>query len=351
MQAAVSTRYDCVHGGYDMPTITKEQIQAFRQFLNTHRSFIIAGHKEPDGDCISSCIVLAQIVQKSGKPFQLISAGPFKRPELKRYEQRFARTVQEPAAQELSGTGLIIADCSEIQRLGDMGCDFSRYDRFIIDHHKTSAAEGSAAIIYPDSPATAYLVQQLYEQLVGTPDAKTASLLFFGLAADTGFFRFLTENSADIFHAAARLTAQGASPRVIYDEMTSGKPYSTRKLLGLMLDRAERKLNGRVIITYETMEDTRTLGQEGRDSDSLYQLLLAVSGVEAVAFVRQETDRSCTVGLRSRDTLDVSAIAAKFGGGGHKNAAGLSTEGTIPVLVSRLLAEFEKSLQHAGTAT
>ena len=325
-----------------MKAISSEQIQAFKNFLKQHKSFVIIGHKEPDGDCISSCIGLAKIIEKTGKPFQLISAGPFKRPEIKRFEKYFSRSVQQPVTQPVQETGLIIADCSEIQRLGDTGCDLSVYSCFIIDHHKTSTISQDNAIIYPESPATAYLVQQLYEELIGAPDQETASILFFGLSTDTGFFRFLTANSADVFRAAARLVDQGANPRVVYDEMTSGKPYSTRKLLGVMLDHAERKLDGRLIITYETLEDTRALGQEGRDSDSLYQLLLAVHGVEAVAFIRQETEHTCTVGLRSRDTIDVSIVASKFGGGGHKNAAGLSTEGTIAFLIPKIIQEFKQ---------
>ena len=126
--------------------------------------------------------------------------------------------------------------------------------------------------------------------------------------------------------------------------MNSGKPFSTRKLLGIMLSRAEQYFNGKLIVTYETLEDTNLYGKEGRDSDSLYQLLLSVDEVQAVLFVRQDTDKTCTAGFRSKDVIDVSAIAAKFGGGGHKNAAGLSTEGTLDTLLPKIISEFEKVL-------
>ena len=88
----------------------------------------------------------------------------------------------------------------------------------------------------------------------------------------------------------------------------------------------------------------KKFGKDGRDSDSLYQLLLSVDGVQAVLFVRQDTDKTCTAGFRSKDAIDVSSIAAKFGGGGHKNAAGLSTEGTIDTLLPQIIKEFEKVL-------
>ena len=111
-----------------------------------------------------------------------------------------------------------------------------------------------------------------------------------------------------------------------------------------MLSRAEQYFKGKLIVTYETLEDTNLYGKEGRDSDSLYQLLLSVDEVQAVLFVRQDTDKTCTAGFRSKDVVDVSAIAAKFGGGGHKNAAGLSTEGTLDNLLPKIISEFKKVL-------
>ena len=128
----------------------------------------------------------------------------------------------------------------------------------------------------------------------------------------------------------------------IYNNINNGKPYSTRKLLGCLLSRAERHLEGRLVITYETLEDTRKMGLEGRDSDALYQLLLSAEGVEAVVFLRQDTPTTCTGGFRSQDKIDVSKVAAKFGGGGHKNASGMSTEGKIDTLIPAIVKEFAR---------
>lgn len=329
-----------------MQAITDVQFKSFDDFINNHDSFIVVGHKEPDGDCISSCLGLASLIQKKGKTVQTVSAGPFKRAELRRFESLFPKKWQKTAT-PVNRTGLFIVDCSEKQRLGDISCDtfdqsIDSFDVFIIDHHKTSDGSMPNCIIDPKAPAAACLVQQLYENSLGDMDSDTAKILFFGICTDTGFFRFLDNESSDIFNAASRLVARGANPRITYDDMTSGKPFQTRKLLGLMLSRAETKCGGKLIVTWETQEDTRRYGSEGRDSDSLYQLLLAVDGVEAVLFIRQETDKSCTAGFRSRNDVDVSSIAAKFGGGGHKNAAGMSTEGTIDKLLPRILTEFGK---------
>jgi phosphoesterase RecJ-like protein len=112
--------------------------------------------------------------------------------------------------------------------------------------------------------------------------------------------------------------------------------------MGILLARVESFFDGRLLLSFEQYEETRRFGLEGRDSDSLYQLLQSVAGVEAIVIIRQETPDNCTVGFRSRNAVDVAVIAAGFGGGGHKNAAGVSIGGTIEELRPKILAAFEK---------
>lgn len=323
--------------------ITTQEFDSFKNFINNHNFFIVIGHKEPDGDCISSCLGIAEILKHYNKQYQLLSAGPFKRTEIQKFEKQFTNEMEFLSEEERKQTGLIICDCSEMHRLGEIEGDLRNLDTFVIDHHKTAEIPNNAeSIIYSNSPAASLLVQLLYENCVGKLTEKIAKILYFGLMTDTGFFRFLTNKDTETFLASARLVEAGANPRETYDEITSGKSYQSRKLLGVMLNHAETYLDGKLIVTYETLEDTKKYGQEGRDSDALYSALLAVKNVEAVVFVRQETDSNCTAGLRSKDRVDVSSVAAKFGGGGHKNASGLSTQGKIETLIPAIVKEFAR---------
>ena len=323
--------------------ITTQEFNSFKKFINNHNFFIVIGHKEPDGDCISSCLGIAEILKHYNKQYQLLSAGPFKRTEIQKFEKQFTNEMEFLSEEERKQTGLIICDCSEMHRLGEIEGDLRNLDTFVIDHHKTAEIPNNAeSIIYSNSPAASLLVQLLYENCVGKLTEKIAKILYFGLMTDTGFFRFLTNKDTETFLASARLVEAGANPRETYDEITSGKSYQSRKLLGVMLNHAETYLDGKLIVTYETLEDTKKYGQEGRDSDALYSALLAVKNVEAVVFVRQETDSNCTAGFRSKDRVDVSSVAAKFGGGGHKNASGLSTQGKIETLIPAIVKEFAR---------
>ena len=323
--------------------ISQENTESLKTFILDHDFFFIAGHKEPDGDCITSCLGIAAILEHFNKPYQLLSAGPFKRNEVISWQEKFSATMEFQDDAERKKTGLFIADCSEIIRLGEIDGDLKGLDTFVIDHHKTSDLESDVkGYVNAEAPACAFIIQLFYEALIGPVPAELAKILFFGICTDTGFFRFLTETSAEVFAAVSRLVAAGADPRTTYREINSGKPYSTRKLLGNLLNKAERYLDGRLVVTYESLEDTKKWGLEGRDSDALYQLMLSAKGVEAVAFLRQDTPTTCTGGFRSQDKIDVSAVAAKFGGGGHKNASGMSCNGRVETLIPQIVKEFAR---------
>ena len=97
-----------------MQIISEKQLSSFKKFLELHDSFIIAGHKDPDGDCISSCLGLSYIVENTGKPYIMLNAGPFKRIELREYADFFRNDIPFMTQDERNRCGLIMTDCSEI---------------------------------------------------------------------------------------------------------------------------------------------------------------------------------------------------------------------------------------------
>ena len=97
-------------------------------------------------------------------------------------------------------------------------------------------------------------------------------------------------------------------------------------------------------MSYETLADRQEFGVENRDSDMAYQLIQGIAGVKAICIVRQDTETHCSVGFRSLDTVDVSRIATSFGGGGHKQAAGLYIEGIAEKLLPQFIKAFAPQL-------
>jgi phosphoesterase RecJ-like protein len=141
------------------------------------------------------------------------------------------------------------------------------------------------------------------------------------------------------------LIRSGANPKKVYQAIYGGKPLNSRILIGRILSGAQSLYGGKLIICAESLEDNRRYGLEGRDSDTFYQLLQTVAGMEAAVVIRQESPGNCTLGFRSRDAVDVAAIAAHFGGGGHRNAAGVSIAGTIEELRPKIIEAFRTIFQ------
>ncbi|MFP3088741.1 bifunctional oligoribonuclease/PAP phosphatase NrnA [Treponema sp. TIM-1] len=312
-------------------------------FIREGNKFLVAGHHEPDGDCVGSQLALTSALRRLGKEVIPCSAGPFKRSEIMPYAGLF---IPKPGTKEREGARVLVLDCSGLDRTGDLQPFLEGLPTAIIDHHATNKNTQSTAenpvFLDTAAPATCFMIQAVLEALELALTPEEAELLFFGLGTDTGFFRHIDSNGAATFIAAARLVTAGASPKKVYQAINGGKSLNSRILLGRVLSRASAYFGGRLILSEETYEETQRFGLEGRDSDNLYQLLQSVAGVEAIVVIRQETPKNCTIGFRSRDRINVAEIALQFGGGGHKNAAGSNTPGVIEKIRPQVIQAFEK---------
>jgi phosphoesterase RecJ-like protein len=314
--------------------------QELLDFIQKGSKFLVAGHKEPDGDCVGSQLALTSVLQRLGKEGIPCSAGPFKRPEITPYQDRF---ITSPEEKERSGARAIVLDCSGLHRTGDIASALEGLPIAVIDHHAGGQHDPEALIFLdPAAPSVTFMVLGLIEALGVKLTSEEAELLLFGLCTDTGFFRHIDERGAETFEYASRMIRAGASPKRIFQLIQGGKSLNSRFLLGIQLSRVQSYFEGRLLLTTEEYEETQRFGLEGRDSDSLYQLLQSITGVEAIVIIRQESPENCTLGLRSKDAVDVRAIAAKFGGGGHKNAAGISIPGTIEQISPQILGAFKE---------
>jgi phosphoesterase RecJ-like protein len=188
------------------------------------------------------------------------------------------------------------------------------------------------------------LIQHIIETLDDTPTCEEAQYLLFGLCTDTGFFRHLTEDSAHVFAAVSRLTAAGAGPNRIHSLIYGNRPLASHRMLSTLLMRTETYFGGRLLLTYETVNDPGQKDGRLRNSDTLYLLLQNTEGVEAVALLQEEKPDELSVGLRSNTSLDVGEIARAFKGGGHKKAAGFPFYGSIDEARTRIIDIFSNLL-------
>lgn len=296
------------------------------RFIRSHESFVVLGHKEPDGDCIASQIAMATLLRALGKMASLHSAGPFDRPEIVQFESIFSATVP---VERRSSTAVIILDCSTPDRTGPLGATVAGLPCLVIDHHSAGETFGDARMVDSSAPSTTILVLDLFEATGVAPDTDTARLILFGLCTDTGFFRHLGAGSAEAYRAIARLVERGTSTADVYMMVFGRRELASRKLLAEMLQRAESRWADRLILTWQTIADRERLDARQRGDDDLYRLLQTIKGNVVVALIKEEGKGQYSVGLRSTSAVDVGAVAGSFGGGGHRQASGFDIRGSL----------------------
>jgi len=303
-------------------------------FIRAHDSFLVLGHKEPDGDCVASQLALAALLRALGKKADLHSAGPFDRPEISQFAAQFTSVVP---AEDRSTKAVVITDCSTPDRTGSLGAVVNGLPTLVIDHHSAGEKFGDARLVDSSAPSTTMLVLALFEAFGCKPDAETARLLLFGLCTDTGFFRHLGPGSQDTYRSVARLVELGTSTAEVYMLVYGGRELSSRKLLAEMLARAENHSGGRIILTWQMIADRQRLGALQRGEDDLYRLLQTIKGNVAVVLIKEEGEGVFSVGLRSAPEVDVGKVAAGFGGGGHRQASGFDIRGTLESVKASVL--------------
>jgi len=322
-------------GKYDIPV-------KLMQALEKRDSFLLIGHKNPDGDCLSSQMAFGIFLERMGKKVCLLSPGPFDRPEIEHQEKHFQSHV--PGDWKHTDPLVVVLDCSTIDRIGHLADEIKDFTVAVVDHHNSGMSFGDIQFIRPEAPSVTFLIHKIMEAFNEEPTPEEAKLLLFGIATDTGFFRHLESGSEELFRSVAELTKCGASPKDAHSEMYGGRTLKSKQLMGRLLSTVRSELDGKLLITHETEEDLLEFGTINRDSDALYQQLQGIKNVEAIILIRFESGSEISVGLRSKHYADIGAVAKSFGGGGHKKAAGFSWNGSAEDITEKLIQIFSKIL-------
>ena len=297
---------------------------------------VVIGHSNPDGDCIFSQLACGRLLGHLGKKVTLLNQGPFQRDEIRAYEDRFLSEVPEGLA--LRKPLVIVVDCSTFDRPGQVIRPFSQSRIIVLDHHSAGERFTSEDLMYirPQSVSTSLIVDHLREELGVPLDAEMADYIYRGFATDTGFFHFISEAvGAETLERVAGLVAQGVSPYAVYDEMHDGRALEDIRNTALITAASRSELGGRLITAYQGSDM-----KNARLSDGVYASLLTAAGVKAVVFIKDKGD-ALEIGFRSknRSGIDVGAIAAELGGGGHSRAAGATITGYTPTEAREMLIE------------
>ncbi|MCR4675806.1 MAG: bifunctional oligoribonuclease/PAP phosphatase NrnA [Sphaerochaetaceae bacterium] len=307
---------------------------------------VVCGHGGPDGDCVNSVAAMGLLLKALGKKYYLINDGPFFRTEVRFIQDLITEELPEEILNK--NTLGIVVDCSTPSRLGSKSSIFDNLTVTVIDHHSSGEQFGDHRYVVPESISTTLLVYQVYKALGVEITKEAAQYLFRGFATDSGYFKFLHENSGETLRIVADLADCGVVPNDEYHYINGGKPFENLQFLGKIINRIERLYDNRVIISHEEREDFKLYGDNSRASDEFYGQAATVEKVQVIFFfkISKREENSIEVGIRSTHScsFDAGAFAALFGGGGHEKAAGLTISGTYEEVKEKILKAVEKYL-------
>ena len=288
---------------------------------------VLMTHEHPDGDAIGSLSALHRMLKSVGRPsVMLITEGDDPADEYRSlvlWDEVTRRLDGEP-----HGVTLVLLDCGNYERSPIGAIDPTGSTVVNIDHHHDNTLFGDVNVVDSEASCTAELVWRMTDMLGAQLDEITCQALYAGLITDTG--RFMYSNTGAGAHAmAADLIARGVDVEAMYRRIYEGVDEGKARLLGAALTKLQRFDGGALTVTFLDRSDFDVAGAADEWTEGIVDHLRAIEGTAVAAVVREPAGSPDVrrISLRaSRTGVDVSVIARNGGGGGHKGAAGFSSE-------------------------
>jgi phosphoesterase RecJ-like protein len=314
--------------------------------IRAHDRFLLTAHEGPDGDALGSLLGMHRLLTKLGKDsVMFLAAKEFPLP----IEYRFLplEEVFHEAPADMVDRVILFLDCGNIDRMPVPFLTDGGNRKLNIDHHHDNTRFGDVNLVAPGASCTAEIVYDI-AHVLGVPiDAEMAMPLYVGLITDTGKFMYENTN-AHTHRVAAELIDAGVDVDDTYRRLYEHVPIEKLRLVARALDTVERHCGDRLVTSYITAEDYAVTGAGEEMTEGVIDHLRSIEGTKVAAVIRDLGNRGRAarkVSLRSSEgDVDVSAIARKQGGGGHKRAAGFSTDADLPALVDFLCGEVKDQL-------
>ena len=320
--------------------------QAFHEFLERHRRFLLTTHVNPDGDGLGSEAATALWLGAMGKSVAILNDSPV--PQAFHFLTRHLpmETFDSGVAeQRLSDAdALIVLDTSNRQRIGRLApmLDQTVIPIAVVDHHVThSHGFGQVNVIEPEASATGEIVYDLLREAGGTITTDIAEALYVALMTDTGSFRF-SNTDTHAHRMAAELLTHGLDPQRLHAMVHSHASAGRLRFFGEVLSALELQSDGRLVILEAAPEQFAKHGLVGADTDGLVDLPRGIAGAEVVVLFSEVEPGKVKVSMRSTGRVSVDSLAGSLGGGGHAHAAGVQLRGSRAQAKARILPELER---------
>jgi phosphoesterase RecJ-like protein len=315
--------------------------------LREHDNILVAAHASPDGDAIGATAAMGWLLQGLGKRFALynLSGLPASYAWVKVPQPLISSLKDLPFTADL----IVVLDCGDAHRLGPDSAHLPETLPSInLDHHLGNPHFGSLGNwVDPDMAATGHLVAEV-ARAAGVPlSGGLAEGVCLSLVADTGSFA-LGNTSAAVFHLMAELMDKGLDFTQLREHMDTQWHLARSCLWGRLLGKVESRFNGRLLLCAIRREDMDACGAAADDLEGFVELLRRHRGAKIAATLREDTPTRCKLSIRSFGEMDVRALTLRFGGGGHKHAAGATLNEPVDSALEKVIAAARDMLDHDG---
>ncbi|HWP33649.1 MAG TPA: bifunctional oligoribonuclease/PAP phosphatase NrnA [Solirubrobacterales bacterium] len=327
-------------------TVATAGLEEVADELRSRERFLLTAHEGPDGDALGSLLGMQHLLSRLGKDsVMFMAAKEFPLP----IEYRFLpleEVFHEPPA-DMADRTVVFLDCGNIDRMPVEFLSAGNNFRINIDHHHDNTLFGDLNLVDTAASSTAEIVYELALLLGVEVTPEMASALYVGLVTDTGKFMYENTN-AHTHRIAAHLIEAGVAVDDTYRRLYEHVPLEKLRLVSRALDGIQRYCDDRLVVACIATADYEQTGAGEEMTEGIIDHLRSVEGAKVAALIRDQGDRGRAArkaSLRSSDgAVDVSVIARKHGGGGHKRAAGFSTDLSPAELVEFLCDEVKAQL-------
>ena len=285
----------------------------------------LACHVNPDADALGSMLGLAAFLRSRG--VETVCSYPNEPLEPPRWADMLpgADRLVPAKAFPKEPAVMVTCDCAAFDRLAQLGHVANRAGELIwIDHHRSNEGLGSISLNDPAASSTCEMVFRLIEAMGGEMPDDTAMCLYAGLVTDTGKFQY-EATSPETLRIAARLREHPFDHARLVQALYEDNPAPYLQLVGVALERLEHVAEADLVWTYLTQADLQEAGVHPAETDDLIDVIRTTRDVDVAAIVKQQKDGRFKVSVRSRGDHDLAKVAAAFGGGGHRLAAGYTS--------------------------
>ncbi len=332
--------------------MTQADLEAVAQAIRSRERFLVTTHENPDGDALGSLAAMHRALLQLGKDSVMYLAGATPLPGEYGFMglDELGRVLPADAAERV----LVAVDCANESRLGpDPDVLHQAPFTIDIDHHHDNSRFGDVNLIVADASSTGEVLRDVFAELGVDVTPDIAEPLYIALVTDTGRFQY-ANTTPKALRLAAELVEAGADVHKVFQGVYESVQFAKLKLLARALDRAVVYEGGGLVVSHLLREDFAQVGAVEPYSEGIIDFLRAVEGADMAALIREPPrggSPARRISLRaSHDELDVSAIARKSGGGGHRQAAGFSSDESVDAITEFIVREFSAARAAAGPA-